>query len=300
MKIAVLLSGQARHLEAASYWWRERVFPKTYKNIEVDYYAYIWDDGSDNLKERIQRTFDPVRYFVGDYNVSFHSHRHKIRKANQYATDWNLINKYCKHLVCYKGEDFDRYAYNFPGQYLASAAVTKMVGNLEGQYDVVIKTRTDCAFNTMEEKHWLNLFGNMNKNPVFNDCIFSPWMRIRNGYPFFSDLSFFGKPRLMYDYFHNMDQHLYYIATGDKYLLSDTKFDDTIPIPHWMWSRLSMYSKTDWLALSVVWPTPFDCALIRSDEDLSDKDFAYIKQQYEESEKEKHQSFSHIIGEGDK
>src|SRR5210317_994402 len=164
MKIAVLLSGQARHLETSSYWWRECVFPQSFKNIEVDYYAYIWDDGSDNLNQRIQDTFEPVRYHIGDYNTAFHSHRHEIKKANKYANDWNLVNEYCKHLGCYKGEEFDQYAYNFPGQYLASANVMKMVGNLEGQYDVVIKTRTDCVFKPMEEKYWLSLFGNLNRN----------------------------------------------------------------------------------------------------------------------------------------
>ena len=51
----------------------------------------------------------------------------------------------------------------------------------------------------------------------------------------------------------NMDQHLVKLATHDKHLLSDYMVDPKF-LPHWLWSRLSMYSRTDWLAVSVVWP----------------------------------------------
>ena len=52
-------------------------------------------------------------------------------------------------------------------------------------------------------------------------------------------------------------------TSADKHLLSDYLIDPEIPFAHWLWSRLSMYSRTDWLAISVVWPVPFGSCLLR-------------------------------------
>ena len=79
MRVAILFTGQARYLDQSSFWYREKTFHKQFQNLDIDYYAYIWDDGSDNLDDKIIKAYDPVKFEIGDYNVAFHSHRHQIK-----------------------------------------------------------------------------------------------------------------------------------------------------------------------------------------------------------------------------
>tara|TARA_R110000772_G_C13205330_1_gene430473 strand:+ start:53 stop:952 length:900 start_codon:yes stop_codon:yes gene_type:complete len=299
MRIAVLLTGQARYLQQSGFWHREKVFPKTFQNIKVDYYVYLWDDGSDDLADRIVSAYDPVKFEIGDYNEAFHNHRHQIKQANIGATDWNFTNDYMKHVMCYEGDQYDSFSYNFPGMYLASARGARMAGSLS-EYDIVIKSRTDNMLNNMQERQWIQLLSNMNKNPVFSDTLFTPWMRIRQGLPFFGDLCFVGKPNLMYNFLHNIDNQMIRMATADKHLLSDFLIDPEIPFAHWLWSRCSLYSKTDWLAISVVWPVPFGSALLRQDVQLYDRNYAFIEGTYNTEEQRRHEELSHQIGLVDK
>ena len=71
-----------------------------------------------------------------------------------------------------------QYTYNFPGMFLGTAKVAETFDPYYKNYDIVIKTRTDCVLNPMAEHHWQNLFTNMLRNPVFGDTIFTPWLRI--------------------------------------------------------------------------------------------------------------------------
>tara|TARA_B110000503_G_scaffold2966_1_gene3985 strand:+ start:1022 stop:1891 length:870 start_codon:yes stop_codon:yes gene_type:complete len=283
MRIAVLITGQARYLQQTGFWNREKVFPKTFGNMTVDYYVYLWDDGSDNLADRIVKAYDPVKFEIGNYNEVFHNHRHQIKQANTDATDWDLTTTNTQHLMCYRGDNYEKYAYNFPGMYLASARGARMAGPLS-DYDIVIKTRSDNIFNNMHERQWIQLFSNMYKNPVFSDNIFTPWMRVKNGLPFFGDFCFIGKPHLMHNFLKNMDNELIQLATVDKHLLSDFLVNPDIPFEHWLWSRCGVYSKTDWLSISVVWPTPFGCTLLRQDIELYDKDYAHIEKLFQEEQ----------------
>ena len=283
MRIAVLITGQARHLQQSGFWNREKVFPKTFNNLKVDYYVYLWDDGSDDLADRIVKAYDPVKFEIGDYNEAFHSHRHQVKQANADATDWGLTSENIQHLVCYQGENYDNYAYNFPGMYLASARGARMAGPLS-EYDIVIKTRTDNIFNNIPERQWIQLFNNMYKNSVFSDNIFTPWLKIKNGLPFFGDFCFIGKPDLMHNFLKNMDNELIKLSSTDKHLLSDFLVNPEIPFEHWLWSRYSVYSKTDWLSISVVWPTAFGCTLLRKDVELYDKDYNYIEKIFHEEQ----------------
>jgi hypothetical protein len=66
MRVAILVTGQPRFLEEGAWWYKNKVF--TGNNIQVDYYCYFWDDGSPDLKQRIENTFNPVRYHIADYN----------------------------------------------------------------------------------------------------------------------------------------------------------------------------------------------------------------------------------------
>jgi len=288
MRIAVLITGQARHVQQSGFWNREKVFPKTCGNLKVDYYVYLWDDGSDDLADRIVNAYDPVKFEIGNYDEAFHSHRHQVRQANADATDWDLTSENIRHLICYQGENYDNYAYNFPGMYLASARGARMAGPLS-EYDIVIKTRTDNIFNNIPERQWLQLFNNMYKNSVFSDNIFTPWLKIKNGLPFFGDFCFIGKPDLMHNFLKNMDNELIKLSSTDKHLLSDFLVNPEIPFEHWLWSRYSVYSKTDWLSISVVWPTAFGCTLLRKDVELYDKDYKYIEGLFHEEQRRREQ-----------
>jgi len=283
MRIAVLITGQARHLQQSGFWNREKVFPKTFSNIKVDYYVYLWDDGSDDLADRIVRAYDPVKFEIANYDDAFHHHRHQIKQANTDATDWHLVTTDAQHLMCYRGDQYDKHGYNFPGMYLASARGARMAGPLS-DYDIVIKTRSDNIFNVIPERQWLQLFSNMYRNSVFNDNIFAPWLKIKNGLPFFGDFCFIGKPHLMHNFLKNMDNELIKLSSTDKHLLSDFLVNSEIPFEHWLWSRFSVYSKTDWLSIGVVWPTAFGCTLLRDNVVLYDKDYKYIEKMFHEEQ----------------
>jgi len=297
MRIAVLMSGQARYIEQSSWYWRNKIFPKTFERLHVDYFLNLWDDNSTGkLSDTVKNLYDAKVVDISDYNLGFHYHRHNVKLANKDTSnrDWHLCNTFVKNGVCYYGDEFTSYTYNFPGMFLATARMAETFEPYKDHYDIVIKTRTDCVMNPMAEQHWGNLFSNMLRNKVFEECIFAPWLRIRNGLPFFGDLCFIGKTDLMFNFMHKMDENLLKLSTEDKHLMSDYLVDTDLPFAHWLWSRLSMYTKTDWLALSVVWPTPFDCALIRNDEPIEDKSFNYLLQAYKTYEAGKHKSPFHL------
>ena len=295
MRIAVLMSGQPRHMEQSAWWWQNKIFPQNLSKIHVDYFLNLWDDGTSNLSTRAKQLYNAKAVEISDYNTGFHHHRHLVKMKNKDATDWHLTSEYVKNIVCYQGDEFDSYAYNFPGMFLGTARIAETFEPYKDHYDIVIKTRTDAVLNPMQEQHWGNLFTNMGRNPVFKDCIFSPWLRIRNGLPFFGDLCFVGKTDLMFNFMHKMDESLVKVASTDKHLLSDYLIDPEIPFGHWMWSRLSIYSRTDWLALSVVWPVPFGCALIRKEGPLQDKSFQQLEKEYNDEEQRRHDALAHNI-----
>jgi hypothetical protein len=302
MRIAILMGGQARYIKQSAEWWNNRIFPKEFRGLTVDYFFNLWEeDQPEDLVDQIHSLWPTAKAVeLSSYNTAFHHNRHLIKTANREANDWHLVNDYCKHLICYYGDEIDQFAYNFPGMYLSSAKVAKTFEPFKDKYDVVIKTRTDCFLNPMAENHWLNITHNMLRNPVFSDCIFTPWLRIRNGLPFMGDLCFIGKPKLMQKFLINIDEQYRTVCTDDKHLLSDFLVDPEIPMAHWLWSRLSIYSKTDWLALSVVWPTPFNSALLRHDTTVYDKDFQWIEKSYNQEEQRRHDELAHEIGKSQK
>ena len=100
----------------------------------------------------------------------------------------------------------------------------------------------------------------------------------------------------MLKFLKNMDESLVKVATHDKHLLSDFMIDPEIPFAHWLWSRLSMFSRTDWLAISVVWPVPFGTCLLRNDDPVLDKNYQYLEEVYNTHEEKKHQMLFHKVG----
>ena len=290
------MSGQARHIDRSAEFWTRRIFPPQLQRTNVDYFLHLWDNGDPNLQQHAKNIYNAKVVDVSNYDEVVTKHIENVKNGNNEATDWWLAPDYVQHTLCYKTENMSQYTYNFPGMFLATAKVAETFDPYYKNYDIVIKTRTDCVLNPMAEHHWQNLFGNMLRNPVFGDTIFTPWLRIRNGLPFFGDLAFVGRSKLMQNFMKDMDKSLVKVSTHDKHLLSDYMIDPEIPFPHWLWSRLSMYSRTDWLAISVVWPVPFGTCLLRSDEYVLDKNFQYLEKAYNEHEASKHKYVAHTIG----
>ena len=58
MRIAVLMSGQPRHMEQSAWWWQNRIFPQNFKNLHVDYFLNLWDDGTNNLGTKAKQLYN--------------------------------------------------------------------------------------------------------------------------------------------------------------------------------------------------------------------------------------------------
>tara|TARA_B100001778_G_C18589104_1_gene631342 strand:- start:1394 stop:2281 length:888 start_codon:yes stop_codon:yes gene_type:complete len=289
MKVAVLMSGQARHLEQSADWWTKRTFQPAFERLHADYFFNIWDDGTDNLDDRIKNLYNARVVEISDYDATVKEHIRKIKEGNETANDWHLVPDYAQHTVCYKQDDISSYMYNFPGMFLACSKIAKTFEPYHSEYDIAIKTRTDCLLNDLSEYHWQRLLGNMLRQRHFNDIIFTPWMSVKGGLPFIGDLCFIGKPHLMQNFMRNIDQDLLKIATHDKHLLSDFLLAPDIPFAHWIWSRLSLYSRTNWLAISVVWPAPFGTCLLRNNEPVLDKTYQHLEHVYNTEEARRHE-----------
>ena len=287
MKIAVLLSGQPRYLEQGSWWFKNRVFPDSYEQLKVDYFCHFWKEPERQLWKEIDDNFKPVKFHVAEYDDVLYNFRERVRTANMGAKDWHLVPPYVHENIAFKEDYVTKYGFNFHGMFLSASHIAKMCGDLS-DYDIVIKTRSDAVFNPMAERDWVGLFNNMLRNPVFNDNIFAPWLRIKHGAPFFGDLAFVGRPKLMYDFLRNIDEHMFKILTTDKHLFSELLVNNYGPIAHWMWSRLSLYSQTDWLSIGVVWPVPFDVSLIRNNEPMHELTYANLRDKYAEEEARRH------------
>tara|TARA_B110000858_G_scaffold152983_1_gene174354 strand:+ start:1984 stop:2889 length:906 start_codon:yes stop_codon:yes gene_type:complete len=287
MKIAILLSGQARNLEQSAAWWN-KVFPKDSKSrIEVDFFCHFWEEPDRNLYAEVSRLFNPVKCFIQPYDDVFIKHVENIRAGNlEWPGYHELVPPEVASSLLFSGTQISDYGYNFHAMFLSAAAIGKMCGDLS-DYDFVVKTRSDAVFNPMAETNWMNLFHNMRKD-VYNNIIFAPWMRLHNGSGFFGDLAFISSPKTMHRYLSKLDENLVTICTKDKYLFGERLLESSAPIAHWMWTRLSLTPKVDWLATSVVWPTPFDIALIRDNDPVTDLSFADMLQRYKAEEQKRH------------
>ena len=285
MKVAVLVTGQPRHLEQGAWWFKNRVFPDGC-GIDVDYYGYFWDDGDPDLRSRIENTYAPIRYHIQNYDNVIDKFIDSVQNINQHL-DWSYVSDKFKHAHLFGVEKqyISNYAKNFWGQYICSGKITKMLGTLSN-YDIVIRTRSDVAFKDMDVKYWTEAFENIYRNPIFDDKMFSPWLYIDSGIPLFSDFAFISKPDVWYKFNDNIEDHCLKLASEHKQLWYELQVSDFPEPPHWIWNKLAMYSKTNMLSFSVVWPMPFDCKLIRYDEELHQLNFQHIEQQFNQYQSE--------------
>lgn len=280
MKVAVLITGQPRFLEQGAWWFKNKVFPNP-KNLQVDYYCYLWDDGLPDLQKRISDTYNPVRCHVQNYEKVIDSFIERVQDYNEENNDWSYVPDKFRTEHLFDSPHVSNYFRNIWGQYLCNGKMAKMVGSLENEYDIVIKTRSDVVFNNMAEKYWVAAFENIYKNPIFDDKLFTPWLYIDQGIPYFADFAFISKPSVWYNFAKDMEEHCFQLAGPHKQLWYELGVSNFDHYPHWIWNKLCGYSGTNMLSFNTVWPMPFDVRLIRYDHDIRKMSFDYIRKEFD-------------------
>ena len=264
MRIAVLVTGQPRFLEEGAWWFKNRVFPDHYRTLKVDYYCYFWDDGSTDLESRIISSYSPIKYKIDDYTKIIDVFTSTVLEYNSVNPQYSeLVQKGLNENILYGNQSPSVWGRDFWGQYFATNGITDMVGDLTEKYDVVIKTRSDAVFTPLSEKLWCACFKNIYANPTFADKMFAPWMHIEHGIPHMGDFAFISKPNLFYQFSKNIYNNCVDLATKDKSLFHELTIADHTYVAHWLWNKISNYSKSNWLSFAVVWPTPFSITLLR-------------------------------------
>lgn len=287
MRIAVLLHGQPRHLEQGAWWFKNKVFPSHFKNLQVDYFAAFWDDGSDDLRYRIEKTYNPTRYHIYNYDDWFERIKHDIKSRNEHNKVVDLLAPKVQYNVMLMGDEHSKFARNFWGQFISCGLVSQLTGDLSNEYDIVIRTRSDVAFRPMSERLWLEAFENMHRNPVFDNKILADWMYIKHGVGFVGDFAFFAKPDAWHKYTKNMYKNCVSLATDDCLLWYDEHYNESqaVQFPHKTWTNLSILSETDWLSFHVVWPTPYASTVIRGTYDMTRETYDTLADKFHQHDK---------------
>lgn len=281
MKVAVLISGQPRNLEQGAWWFKNRVFPSN-SYLHIDYYCHFWNNNETDLINRIKNSYDPKGMWIEDYSDYSDNLIHRIRDYNTKNPDWDNIPDNYKNGVLFNGSHVSKYCYNFWGQYLSANRITRCVENLN-EYDIVIKTRSDIAFKPMDLKYWVQAFNNIKNNPAFRDKVFSNWLFVKSGIPYMGDFAFISTPVIWKNFADNLDENCYKLATSHKFLWNELNLIDDIMVPHWVWNKTSLFSKTNWLSFSVAWPMPFDSTLIRYPEQkIEIANYDYLKRRFDQ------------------
>jgi hypothetical protein len=280
MRIAVLVTGQPRFIEAGAWWLKNKVFPDHYGKLKVDYYCYFWDDGSPDLESRIVNAYNPVKYQIVDYNPVIDNFLFLINDYNSKNTQYAELAScdVCKSIL-YDTQDLTSWGRNFWGQYIATNNITNLVGDLTEKYDIVIKTRSDAVFNILSEQEWVDCFSIIHSNPVFNDIMFVPWMKCRNGVTNMGDLAFISKPNLFYQFSKNIYTNCVDLATKDKALFYELKIAERQDAAaHWLWNKISNYSKSNWLSVTTVGSNQFGVILLRENQNIQSVTYSFLEQ----------------------
>lgn len=282
MRIAILVSGQPRFLDQGTWWMRERVFPVRGK-IKFDYFCHFWDDGSPDLLNRAKFLYTTDNVIVEDFDEVITHHSNLIRHRNTSEfTDWNYVPKHAQETMLFDTPEINDYGKNWHGQYLSTGRLTEAFADKLHDYDIVIKTRSDCIFNNMSEQEWLSAFSNIYKNSMFRNTLFANWLYVKAGLPYHGDFAFIGAPDTWLQYGTNIVPGLIKLCTEDKHWFEETHEMFDTQSSHWAWNKLNIYSRNDWLSFGVTWPTRFDATLIRDENYVYIKNYNMIRARYDE------------------
>lgn len=267
MRIAVLISGQPRFLHEGATWFKNKLFLKEY-SFDVDYYCHFWDNGDPNLEHLVKETFNPVKYKIDNYDDIINKFIIDVKHRNSELpeSEWNYVSN-DRQFFIFNTNEVATYNRNFWGQYISCQYITDLTGDLTGQYDIIIKTRSDAIITPMSEGLWRKTFENLVRNPHFDDKMFATYMYAQSGVPMIGDFCFISKPTPWYNFSKNARENCFKLATEDKVLWKELDYNNMPGEPHWVWAKISKYSSTNWLSFAVVWPIPFAVTLVRRHED---------------------------------
>lgn len=281
MRIAVLVSGQPRFIEAGAKWMTERVFSNLH-GYKIDYYCHFWDNGDPELEKKIVSTYNPVKFKIENYKDSIQDFKRQVIEKNQYnKDDFKLVPKYIRENILFDTHEVTEYGMNFWGQFLSTYEVSGLANY--DQYDIVIKTRSDAVLHPMNHTVWSKALANIKRNPSFNTRIFAPWLQVVGGMPYFCDFAFIATPEAWKNYSMYLRDNCLKLATQDKALFYEFNIHEFHGIAHWVWNKLSIYSMSSFLSFSVTWPMNFDACLIRTSDDISKLEYQKVHQIFVES-----------------
>lgn len=272
MKVAVLITGQPRFFEQGAWWLRNKVFPEKSIPFEVEYYCQFWDDGSPDLQYKVANAYNTNFVTIDDYDFLITDFSNYVREQNTTKyTDWSHVPMFVQENCLFNTPEITQYGKNFHGQYLSAGLATDVYEEQLSSADIVIRTRSDCIIKNIDIHHWQRLFSNLYRNKMFRRMMFASWLYIRAGIPHMGDFAFVSAGDTWMQYGKSIIPALKQICTKDKHWFKEVSEEYDAMIAHWMWNRISVYSKNDWLSFQQVWPTPYDTTLVR------DKDFVYNK-----------------------
>jgi len=281
MRIAVLITGLPRFIDQSAWWLRNKTFPPSYHNLQVDYYCHLWDDYTGDLLERATALYQPKGIVVEDFESVIKPHIDYIKEQNSTVyTDWTGVPTYAQENFLFNTHEPTPWGKNYHGQYLSTYRGSLHFASELRKYDMVIKTRSDCIIFNMEERKWLESLGNINRNRMFRNTLFANWLYIKSGVPFHGDWVFIGRPEIWLQYGLNIDIGLKKLCTERKQWFEETGEEFGHEPVHWIWNKLNYFSKNDWLSFAVAWPTNFSCTLVRQPDVVYGREFAEIDAMY--------------------
>lgn len=275
MKVALLITGQPRYFEQGAWWLKNKAFVENNSDFIINTYCYFWDNGDPDLKQKVSQHYNTNNVTIHDYTPVISDFITSVVNTDK---NLNGLSIGLRENLLFDTPEITKWGYNFFGQYLAMHLAISHYENELKDYDIIIKTRSDCIFNNMDMRHWTSIFHNIHRNPVFTDKLFADWLYIKSGQPYHGDYVFVGTPKQMIHYGKGIKDAILKICTSHVYWWKECDPDFTGAEAHWVWNRINYFTKNDWLSIAVVWPTPFSCTLIRKDDIVYNLNYQQIKQ----------------------
>jgi hypothetical protein len=223
-------------------------------------------------------TYTPVKYQIVDYTPVIDNFSLRINEYNSKNTQYDELISRGDINGIIRNQPDDLWGRNFWGQFIATGGITNLVGDLTGKYDVVIKTRSDTVFNILSEDEWIHCFKIMCNHHNDDTTMFTPWIRIQRGVSDICDIAFMSKPEAFYQFSKNIYSNCVDIATKDKALFYELVVADHIYISHWLWNKISNYSRSNWLSFTNLGPNHFAATVLRESQDVQSVTYSFLEQ----------------------
>jgi len=249
MKIAIVLCGFPRLAEHVA-GWSHQVFA----DYSVDFYTHFWYTNWPNMgtdQATAYNAIDSIKpiastvdcYETAAWDFIDHVRQKPIEPRSEYYYSW---------------PDVRIFNYNFPGQFISSSRAVNLV---ESNYDLIIKTRSDCIL-PIGANEWLQeLVDLVNKN----DCVYESGSTVVNeGIPFIGwDAAFYGNTSSTKNYFQPMEDNLKELFLEKRnfyddwhYNVNQTRAKVHPGLAHVTWAKLALLSNTVIRSKPIFLPTP--------------------------------------------